>query len=83
MAAIAELLKGIDDQHLAHHMHKTDRGDAFGCRLEIYHSEPRAEPEPARFQAELAMRLAPANTPATVIRNCFIQGSWAATNQAL
>ena len=58
MAATAELLKWIDDQHLALDEHQTDLGDAFGCRLEIYHTDPRAEPDPGRFQTELAMRLA-------------------------
>lgn len=58
MAATAELLKWIDGRHLAVDKHKTDLGDAFGCRLEIYHTDPREEPEPSRFKTELAMRLA-------------------------
>jgi effector-binding domain-containing protein len=58
MAATTELLKWIDDQHLVQDRHKTDLGDAFGCRLEIYHTDPRAEPDPGRFKTELAMRLA-------------------------
>ncbi len=58
MAATGELLRWITDHHLAQDVHKTDLGDAFGCRLEIYHTDPRAEPDPDRFQTELAMRLA-------------------------
>jgi effector-binding domain-containing protein len=58
MAATAELLKWIDDQHLALDQRKTNLGDAFGCRLELYHTDPRTEPDPSRFKTELAMRLA-------------------------
>lgn len=33
-------------------------GEAWGCRLEIYQTSPAGEPDPAKWQTELAFRLA-------------------------
>jgi hypothetical protein len=35
-----------------------DGGDSFGCRLEIYLTDPRAEPDSRKWRTEIAMRLA-------------------------
>jgi effector-binding domain-containing protein len=37
---------------------QTDHGDAFGARLETYITDPGSEPDPARWETEVAIRLA-------------------------
>ncbi|RII08127.1 Bacterial transcription activator, effector binding domain [Streptomyces sp. YIM 130001] len=36
---------------------RTDEGEAWGCRLESYRSDPRMEPDLNRWEAELSLRL--------------------------
>jgi effector-binding domain-containing protein len=36
----------------------TERGDAFGGRVEFYPTDPNEEPDPARWETEVAYRLA-------------------------
>src|SRR5262249_59166819 len=36
----------------------TPEGDRFGCRLEIYRTDPREEPDPAKWETEVAIRVA-------------------------
>ncbi len=54
----AELLKWAADQNLAFDVEKTERGDRWGSRLEILHTNPAEEPDPAKWRTELAFRLA-------------------------
>src|SRR5262249_51166979 len=44
--ANAALLKWIAEKHLKLDVEETPSGDRFGCRLEIYHTDPAREPEP-------------------------------------
>ena len=37
---------------------ETDAGTSWGCRLEIYHTNPALEPDPAKYRTQLAFRLA-------------------------
>ena len=39
---------------------ETAAGTRFGCRLEIYRTDPRAEPDPAKRETEVAIRIADA-----------------------
>jgi len=34
-----------------------ENGDAFGARMEIYHTDPGNEPDPAKWETEVAIRL--------------------------
>jgi len=37
---------------------ETAAGTRFGCRLEIYRTDPRQEPDPAKWETEVAIRIA-------------------------
>ena len=39
---------------------ETTAGERFGCRLEIYPTDPREEPDPAKRETEVAIRIADA-----------------------
>lgn len=39
-------------------MHVSERGDVFGGRFEIFHTDPEQEPDQAKWETELAIRLA-------------------------
>ena len=39
---------------------ETEAGERFGCRLEIYRTDPREEPDPAKRETEVAIRIADA-----------------------
>lgn len=39
-------------------MRATAAGDCFACRLEIYHTDEQLVPDPARWETEVAIRLA-------------------------
>jgi effector-binding domain-containing protein len=56
--ANAALLKWIGEQGLKLAAEKTSSGDRFACRLEIYHSDPAREPDPDKWEAEVAILLA-------------------------
>jgi len=58
MAATAALLKWIDENGLKVDMTRMPEGERFACRLEIYLTDPRAEPDSKNWQTEIAMRLA-------------------------
>jgi hypothetical protein len=37
---------------------ETRAGDRFGCRLEIYFTDPKTEPDPEKWETEVAIRVA-------------------------
>ncbi len=37
---------------------ETDAGERFACRLEIYRTDPATEPDPAKWETEVAIRMA-------------------------
>ena len=39
-------------------MSETYDGQRWGCRLEVYNTDPTEEPDMSRWEAELAFRLA-------------------------
>ncbi|GAA2755571.1 GyrI-like domain-containing protein [Actinopolymorpha rutila] len=54
----ARLLAWAADRDLVFDVEKTERGDRWGSRLEIWHTNPAEEPDPAKWETELAFRLA-------------------------
>jgi effector-binding domain-containing protein len=54
----SKLLEWAADRDLAFDVEKTERGDRWGSRLEIWHTNPAEEPDPAKWRTELAFRLA-------------------------
>jgi effector-binding domain-containing protein len=52
------LLQWVRDNGVALDRRDTAEGDAFGCRYEMYHTDPRVEPRKSRWETELSMRLA-------------------------
>jgi effector-binding domain-containing protein len=54
----ANLLDWAAAQNLRWDMADTAEGQRWGCRLEIYHTNPAEVPDPARWETELAFRLA-------------------------
>lgn len=58
MDATVSLLNWVGEQGLKLDETKTKKGETFACRLEIYLTDPRAEPNPERWQTELAFKLA-------------------------
>jgi effector-binding domain-containing protein len=54
----ATLLDWAAQQGLRWDMTETTRGQRWGCRLEIYHTDPADEPDMRKWQTELAFRLA-------------------------
>jgi effector-binding domain-containing protein len=53
-----ELLSWAAEHGLVWDRVDTERGERWGCRLEIMHTDPRVEPDPSRWTTELAFRLA-------------------------
>ena len=58
MQVTTGLLEWAAGQGLKWDMSETAAGDRWGCRLEIYETDPRAEPDPAKWSTTLAFRLA-------------------------
>ncbi len=58
MAANGMLLDWGKAQGLAWDQQATDQGDHFGARYESYIRDPANEPDPAKWETEVAMRLA-------------------------
>jgi len=58
LAVTAALLDWATEQGLAWDATETDRGERWGCRLEVFRTDPREEPDPSRWETELAFRLA-------------------------
>jgi RNA polymerase sigma-70 factor, ECF subfamily len=56
--ATAELLQWAETQGLRWDAHDSAAGEAWGCRLEIYHTDPREQPDMNAWRTELAFRLA-------------------------
>lgn len=56
--ANAVLIGWAKERGIAWDVVETDDGDRFGCRVEIYRTDPREEPNPANWQTEVAIRLA-------------------------
>ncbi len=58
MAATEQLLEWAREQDLHFDTTDTPNGERWGARLEIYHTDPRQEPDPAKWTTDLAFRLA-------------------------
>lgn len=56
--ATAALLDWAADQGLAWDSADTDHGQRWGCRLELYKTDPTVEPDMNKWETELAFRLA-------------------------
>lgn len=56
--ATAALLQWAAQQGLSWDVTRTDRGERWGCRLELYKSDPAVEPDMNKWETELAFRLA-------------------------
>jgi effector-binding domain-containing protein len=54
----AAMLEWAARQGLEWDMSETDGGQRWGCRLEILRTNPAEEPDPGRWETELAFRLA-------------------------
>lgn len=57
VAANGALLEWIAGQGLVMDVEDTDRGDRFGCRLEIYETDPATQADSAKWVTEVAIRL--------------------------
>lgn len=57
-AATAALLDWADQRHLAWDVTGTDAGEKWGCRLEIYLTDPAEQPDVSKWETRLAFRLA-------------------------
>nr|WP_246490193.1 GyrI-like domain-containing protein [Kutzneria kofuensis] len=56
--ATRRLNEWADAQGLRWDVEQTPDGDKFGCRLEIYHTDPRTQPDMDAWETELAFKLA-------------------------
>jgi effector-binding domain-containing protein len=56
--ANAALGEWIKEQRLTVDVVKSPEGDRFGCRLEIYLNDPGVEKDPAKWETEVAFKLA-------------------------
>lgn len=56
--ATASLLDWAADKSLAFDMSPSPEGERWGCRLEIYLTDPRDEPDMSKWETQLAFRLA-------------------------
>jgi effector-binding domain-containing protein len=63
VAANAELQAWAADRGLAFDQTESPDGDVFGGRVESYLTDPDHEPNPERWETEVAYRLADAPTP--------------------
>lgn len=57
-AATAALLDWAAQRRLAWDMTETEAGEKWGCRLEIYLTDPAEQPDVSMWQTQLAFRLA-------------------------
>ncbi len=57
VAANGALLDWIAAQGLRMDMTQTDKGDRFGCRMEIYETDPATESDSAKWVTEVAILL--------------------------
>jgi effector-binding domain-containing protein len=58
LGVTASLLGWAAERELRWDMSETDAGQKWGCRLEVFKTNPAEEPDPAKWQTELAFRLA-------------------------
>ncbi|MCW6006289.1 GyrI-like domain-containing protein [Micromonospora sp. CPCC 205371] len=58
LGVTAGLLSHAERHGLAWDMTETDAGQRWGCRLEIFHTNPLEEPDLNKWECELAFRLA-------------------------
>jgi effector-binding domain-containing protein len=58
VAATAALLDWAAEQGLAWDVTGTPEGQRWGCRLEVYKTDPAEQPEMAKWETELLFRLA-------------------------
>jgi effector-binding domain-containing protein len=58
--ATARLLRWADAQDLKWDVSPTSEGERWGCRLELYLTDPREQPDMNAWETQLAFRLAPA-----------------------
>jgi effector-binding domain-containing protein len=58
MSATADLLEWAGARELAWDVSQTDAGEFWGCRVEFYLTDPAEQPDPSRWQTQLAFRLA-------------------------
>ncbi|MGH7911709.1 MAG: GyrI-like domain-containing protein [Candidatus Dormibacteraceae bacterium] len=58
LAAVAELLRWAEAEGLRWDREAAGSSERWGCRLEVYHTDPRVEPDPTRWETELLFRLA-------------------------
>jgi effector-binding domain-containing protein len=56
--ATARLLAWASEGGLAFDMSETGAGERWGCRLEIYLTDPRKQPDADKWETQLAFRLA-------------------------
>ncbi|ORT59696.1 GyrI-like domain-containing protein [Streptomyces sp. CB03238] len=57
LAAAAALREWADERGLEWDMREVDGVERWGCRIEAYRTDPRVEPDPSRWETELAFRL--------------------------
>lgn len=60
MDANRVLIEWAEQNGIAWDRWEDEKGDAFGSRIEIYHTDPGDEPDPAKWETEVAIRLATA-----------------------
>ena len=58
MGVTGELLKWGDQQGVTWDMTETPAGQKWACRLEIYHTDPREQPDMSKWETDLAFKLA-------------------------
>ena len=58
MAATKDLLDWAAEQGLSWDVTSSENGDRWACRLEIYLTDPRQEPDMSKWVTQLAFRLA-------------------------
>jgi effector-binding domain-containing protein len=58
VAATAALLDWAESKGLRWDTAPSAAGERWGCRLEIYHTDPRDEPDMTKWETQLAFRLA-------------------------
>ena len=58
LAATAGLLEWAQSKGVRWDMSPSDEGERWGCRLEIYHTDPRDEPDMTKWETQLAFRIA-------------------------
>ena len=54
--ATAQFIGWAQDNNIAWDMHAAADGDHFACRLEIYETDPREEPDPAKWLTRLSFK---------------------------